>query len=99
MRAPAATGLSGIGQAAQNNTDNEASIISAAANLKHVEKCREELKMLNIKSEVMREELNEAQVKHESAKQGMKAKEQSLNILSGEKDDALERLRKVQREI
>ena len=60
-----------------------------------MEKCREELKMLNIKSEVMREELNEANVKHNTAKQGMKAKEHSLNILSGEKDDALERLRKV----
>ena len=55
--------------------------------------------MLNIKAEVMRDELNEAHVKHESAKSGIKAKEQSLNILSGEKDDALERLRKVQREI
>ena len=51
--------------------------------------------MLNIKSEVMREELNEAQVKQHSAKQGMKTKEHSMNLLSGEKDDALERLRKV----
>ena len=51
--------------------------------------------MLNIKADVMRDELNEAQTKHNSAKQGMKAKEHSLNILSNEKDDALERLRKV----
>ena len=55
--------------------------------------------MLDIKFQVMSEELNDAKNRHYSAKQAMKTKEQSLNLLSTEKDDALERLRKVQREI
>lgn len=55
--------------------------------------------MLNIKAEVMREELHESQMKHHSAKEAIKTKEHSLNLLSAEKEDALERLRKVQREI
>ena len=62
MSMSVAAGLGGISQAS-SGMDNQASIINAAANLKHVEKCREEIKMLNIKSEVMREELNEAQIK------------------------------------
>jgi len=55
--------------------------------------------MLNIKAEVMREELHESQIKQNSAKEAIKTKEHSLNLLSAEKEDALERLRKVQREI
>lgn len=81
------------------STATKSSIIDAAVDMAHVERCREELKMMNIKAEVMHEELNEAQMKHNSAKQGMKTKEHSLNLLSSEKEDALLRLRKVQREI
>ena len=55
--------------------------------------------MLNIKSDVMREELQQAFNKQESARQAIKTKEHSLNLLSAEKEDALERLRKVQREL
>jgi len=76
-----------------------ASIINAAVDLAHVEKCREELKLMNIKSDVMREELNDAKTKMESSRHAIKTKEHSLNLLSSEKEDALERLRKVQREI
>ena len=54
---------------------------------------------MNIKSDVMREELHEAKIKLESSRHAIKTKEHSLNLLSSEKDDALERLRKVQREI
>jgi len=54
---------------------------------------------MNIKADVMREELNESQIKQDSSKQAIKTKEHSLNLLSAEKEDALERLRRVQREI
>ena len=51
--------------------------------------------MLNIKEEVMRDELSQALMKQESARQAVKTKEHSMNLLSAEKEDALERLRKV----
>ena len=85
-------GASAAGQAG-------ASIINAAVDHAHVERCREELKLMNIKAEVMREELNGARTKMESARHAIKTKEHSLNLLSSEKEDALERLRKIQREI
>ena len=75
------------------------SLIGAAVDHAHVEKCHQELKMLNIKEEVMREELSNAIVKQNSSRQAWKTKEHSLNLLSAEKEDALERLRKIQREI
>ena len=76
-----------------------ASIINAAVDQAHVERCREELKMMNIKQQVMFEEYNDARTKMESSRQAIKTKEHSLNMLSSEKEDALERLRKIQREI
>ena len=81
------------------STITKSSIIDAAVNTAHVEKCRQELQLMNIKADVMREELHEAQIKQSSSKQAIKTKETSLNMLSGEKEDALERLRKIQREI
>lgn len=78
---------------------NLSSILNEAASAAHLQKCREEMNMLNIKEEVMREELNESLMKMNSSKNAIKTKEHSLNLLSAEKEDALERLRKVQREI
>lgn len=81
------------------STVSKASIIEAAASTAHVEQCRKDLQLMNIKADVMREELNESQIKQDSSKQAIKTKEHSLNLLSAEKEDALERLRRVQREI
>lgn len=78
---------------------SKSSIIEEAASMAHVEQCRKELQLMNIKADVMREELNESQIKQDSSKQAIKTKEHSLNLLSAEKEDALERLRRVQREI
>jgi len=50
---------------------------------------------MNVKADVMSEELYEAKVKMESSRHAIKTKEHSLNLLSSEKDDALVRLRKV----
>ena len=91
-KAPASSTISATSSAG-------ASIINAAVDMAHVERCREELKLMNIKADVMREELNDARTKMESARHAIKTKEHSLNLLSSEKEDALERLRKVQREI
>ena len=55
--------------------------------------------MLDIKAGVMTEEANEAKKKLADVKNKVKTKQNSLNLLSTEKEDALERLRKVQREI
>ena len=55
--------------------------------------------MLDIKASVMVEEANEAKRKLAEVKGKVKTKQNSLNLLSTEKEDALERLRKVQREI
>ena len=71
------------------------SIIDAAVDHAHVQKCKEELKLMTIKAEVMREELHLAQTKMHSSREAIKTKEHSLNLLSAEKNDALERLRKV----
>ena len=60
-----------------------------------VTKCREDLRMLNIKASVMNEEANEANRKLLDTKAKVKTKQNSLNLLSTEKEDALERLRKV----
>lgn len=78
---------------------NLSSILNEAASAAHLQKCRDELNMLHIKEEVMREELNEASMKQTSAKNAIKTKEHSLNLLSTEKGDALERMQRVQREI
>ena len=51
--------------------------------------------MLEIKADVMHEESKEAQNKLAKTKQAVKTKESSLNLLANEKEDALERLRKV----
>ena len=64
-----------------------------------VGRCKEDLRMLDIKAGVMTEEANEAKKKLADVKNKVKTKQNSLNLLSTEKEDALERLRKVQREI
>ena len=74
-KAPASSSASATGSAG-------ASILSAAVDMAHVEKCREELKLMNIKADVMREELNDARTKMESARHAIKTKEHSLNLLS-----------------
>ena len=45
---------------APHGESGTSSIIGAAVDQAHVSRCREELKMLNIKADVMREELNES---------------------------------------
>lgn len=66
---------SGLSQMQLQNQQTESATIAAAANLAHVEKCNEELKMLNIKHDVMREELQEATTKQASSRHAIKTKE------------------------
>ena len=64
-----------------------------------VEQCQNDLRLLQIKADVMNEEAKEARNKFKEVKDKIKTKTNSMNLLSVEKEDALIRLRKVQREV
>ena len=54
---------------------------------------------LEIRTQVLQEEHQTAAGEHESLKKQLSAKEDALGTLKTEKDDCLDRLRKVQKEL
>ena len=55
--------------------------------------------MLDIRTTVMQEEHQAAMDQHQDARQKLGAKRETLATLKNEREDCLERLRKVQREL
>ena len=82
-----------------DNSSDAAHTNPQAVNPWQIERNKEELRLLDIKSDVMNEEIHEAQRKVSDFEQQEKAKQGSLNMLTSEKEDALERLKKIQREM
>lgn len=64
-----------------------------------IQKYISDYKMLEIRMTVMQEEYNEAIYQLEDLKQKLKIKEDNMQTLQIEKDDCLQRMRKVEKEL